>query len=219
MFIISLLPPCIWLVVSTEGPQESCTPLLHLLYRSLRYIFISSYYFTSAANFSKENNFSVSFRLNYYNPQVLFCCLGFFLQTPWAVRLQSETDHHSDGFIPHRASLHSAFKLHTEDTTWAACRSVAPRVVAISHVFQEEEEEKEKESIDNLIHRFISGILSMRHQMESIKSFNNKRLWERKLTDEGEVESRSSWLIGVFCVVTESWCGSGFRRFTSHNSI
>lgn len=44
--------------------------------------------------------------------------------------------------------------------------------------------------IDNLIHRFISGILSMRHQMKSIKSFNNKRLWERKLTDEGEVESQ-----------------------------
>lgn len=43
-------------------------------------------------------------------------------------------------FSPHRASLRSAFKLHAEDTTWAGCRSVALRVVAISHVFVEEEE-------------------------------------------------------------------------------
>lgn len=68
-----------------------------------------------------------------------FCCLDFSLQTPRAVRLQSETDHHSEGFIPHRASLHSAFKLHAEDTTWAGCRSGALRVVAVSHVFVEEE--------------------------------------------------------------------------------
>lgn len=67
-----------------------------------------------------------------------FCCVGFSLQTPRAVRLQSETDHHSDGFIPHRASLRSAFKLRTEDTTWAGCQSIAVRGVTIFHIFVEE---------------------------------------------------------------------------------
>lgn len=64
------------------SPMESCTSLPHLLHRSPRYIFISCYYFTSAANFSKDSNFCVFFSLNYYNPQVLFVVLASPFKLP-----------------------------------------------------------------------------------------------------------------------------------------